>query len=232
MPICLHRDVEFVVLHLLLERRNFLGARTVNVDLPRQIAQIRGVLVLHDRHRLPVQARQLAAVLVLHPIVVVAIVANDLALRVARHVIRAVADQLVRRRVDAPGVVEISRLPHRLEDVRRNYRNADRIEQRRERLRQMHHDGVVVGRLGGDPLVVDRNRGTDAVRHLRIVDHVEREQHVVRGEGLAVKPFHVVAEMKRDRLAVGRDVPFLGQSRLRQRGDGIEPDAGPRTDRR
>ena len=34
-------------------------------------------------------------------------------------------------------------------------RNADRIEQRRERLRQMHDDRVVVGRLGGDALVVD-----------------------------------------------------------------------------
>src|ERR1700722_3055937 len=88
----------------------------------------------------------------------------------------------------------------------------------------MHDDGVIVGRLGGDTLMVDGNRGTDAVRHLRIVNDVEREQYVVRGEGLAVKPFHIVSEMKRNRLTVGRDIPFLGQPRFRQGSDGIEPE--------
>src|ERR1700722_16402459 len=87
----------------------------------------------------------------------------------------------------------------------------------------MHHDGVIVGRLGGDALMVDRNRGPNTVRHLRIVDDVEREQNVVRSEGLAAKPFHVVSKMKRDRLAVGPDVPFLGQTRLGQSGDWIKP---------
>ena len=218
----LDRDVEFVVLHLVLQRRNLLGARTVNVDLPRQVAQVGGVLILHDRHVLPVQARQLAAVLVLHPIVVVAIVVDDLALRVPHHLVRAVADDFLRRSVDAPGMIEVSGLPHRFENVRRHHLDAERIEQRRERLGQVHDDGVIVGRLGCDALMVDSDRGTDAVRHFRIVDDVEREQDVVRCHRLPVKPFRVVTEMKRDRLVVGRDVPFLGQPGLRQRRDGVD----------
>ena len=219
----LNLNVEFVVFLLLLERVHFLGPRTVNIDLPRQVAQVLGVLILHDRHRPAVQARQLGTVLILHPIVVVAIVIGGLALRVTRHLVRAVADDLFRRRVDAPGVVKIPRLPHGLQDVRGNYLDAERIKQRRERLRQMHDDGVVVGRLGGDALVVDCYSGPDAVGHFGIVDNVEREQHVVGGKGLAVEPFHVVPQVKRNRLVVGGDLPFLGQSRLRQRRDGIYP---------
>ena len=220
----LHRDVEFVVLHLVLQRRNLLRARAVDVDLTRQVAQVSGVLVLHDSHSLPVQARQLTAVLVLHPVVVVARVVGGLALRVARHLVRAVADDLVRRSVDAPGMVEVSGLPYGLKDVRRDNLDAERVEQRRKRLRQMHDDRVVVGRLRRDTLVVESDRGPDAVGHLGIVDYVEREQNVARGDGLAVKPFRVAAEMKRNRLAVGRDVPFFGQPRLRQCSDGVHPD--------
>ena len=220
----LNRDVELVILHLVLQRRHLLGTRAEDIDLARQVAQIFGVLILHDRHGLPMEPRQLTAVLILHPKIVVAIVTNELALRVVFHLIRAVADDFVGRRIDAPGMIEISRLPHRFEDVRGNYLDADRIKQRRKRLRQMHDDGVVVGRLGNDALVVDGDSGADAVGHLGIVDDVQREQHVASGERLAVKPFHVVAEMKRNRLAVGRDVPFFGQARFGQGGDGIDPD--------
>ncbi len=124
-PDLLDRDTEF--LRLVLQRDDFFGTRIVTVDLSRQIAQIGCVLILHNRYRLPVQARQLAAVLILHPIIVVALVLNDLALRVSRHVKRTVADQFGRRRIDSPGVIEISCLPYRLEDMSRNNRDADRI---------------------------------------------------------------------------------------------------------
>src|SRR5258708_37406789 len=88
----------------------------------------------------------------------------------------------------------------------------------------MHDDGVVVGRLGGDAFMVNREYRTKTIGYFWIVDNVEREQHIVRSHGLTVKPFHVMSEMKRNRLAVGRDLPFLGQPRFRQGSDRVNPD--------
>ena len=221
-PHFLHRDVELVILLLLLQWKNLFGPRCVNVDLSRQVAQIGGVRVLHDRYVLPVQTRQLPAVLVLHPEVVVAKVVDHLALCVSRHLVRPVANQLVRRSVDTPHVIVISVLPLPFQDVRRHHRNADRVEQRRKRLGQVHHYGVIVGGLGLDALLVDRDRRSNAIGHLRVVNDIQREQYIVRRHRLTIEPFHIVTKMERDRLTVCCDVPTFGQAPFRQSRDRIE----------
>ncbi len=77
------------------------------------------------------------------------------------------------------------------ERVGRDDWKADRVKQRRERPWHPHDNRVFVGSLDLDRFAVDRERKTLAVGHMRVVDYVQREDHIARGERLAVRPFHV-----------------------------------------
>src|SRR5260370_18567773 len=87
----------------------------------------------------------------------------------------------------------------------------------------MHHDGVVVGGVGDDRFVMNKEYRANAVGHFWIVNHAHREQDVARGEWLTVEPFHVMAEMKGYRLVVGRNLPFLSKPRFWQGRNRIQP---------
>ena len=87
-------------------------------------------------------------------------------------------------------------------------------EQRGLRPLQAEHDGVRVRRLHvlhvGVPVLarVDPELG----RRIRgFAQHVERELDVLRGEGLAVMPLHVLAEEEDEVLVVVLPRPLLGQ---------------------
>ena len=100
----LERDAELFLLFAQID--DLLGARRINVDLPGEKAQVLRVAVGHDLQCLAVQPRQPLALFVVHPVVRIANEMDELRLHVTRHLELAQADNLFRRRVDAPGMVE------------------------------------------------------------------------------------------------------------------------------
>ncbi len=83
-------------------------------------------------------------------------------------------------------------------------------EERAERLLQREHHRMVVRRLD---LVDLREVGAGA--GVGLLQHLDREQDVRGGEGLAVMPGDALPELERVGLGVLADAPALGELRLR-----------------
>ena len=108
--------------------------------------------------------------------------------------------------------------------MRGHDRNANRVEQRREHPRHRHPHRVIIQGLDLQRLAVNGEAGLFDIGHARVIDHAHRKGDVARREWLSVEPFHPVAQMENDRLAAIAQLPALGETRLGQGRDRIDPD--------
>ena len=147
--------------------------------------------------------------------------------RFVRDALRTVpAHELVRARPDRMRV-EVAPVQRRLvleqvarqDAVRRVRFGEHAAHERRERLLEMEHDGIRIGRLHALDAVVGVPVGH---RVARVHDRAPRERDVGAGERRAVVPAHAAPQRVADRLAVGGD-PAVAQRRHVRGEIGHEP---------
>ena len=170
----------------------------------------------HDVHDL-VQVRELLAVGIGLPVVRVALEDDALLGRVLADGERAGTDDLGWVGLDVPELGERTRLDGPFENVLGVDGRAHRTQERRERLGQHELDRVIVERrhrhLRRFPLpviveIAELEGGTARCVEVVVVDDlVEREVHVVRCEGRAVVPPHIVTQAEHPAQPVIRALP-------------------------
>ncbi len=93
-------------------------------------------------------------------------------------------------------------------------RRGELLEEQAVGAGELELDGVVVDLGDRRSLTLDRKDAGDDAVEIGILDAVlDREHDIVGGEGLAVRPFHALAQMEDEGRAVLADVPALGDVR-------------------
>ena len=172
--------------------RNLAGH---HVELSRLEPQQLGALVRDDLDDQTVEVWQRRAVRRLAEIARVAREDDALPGQVLAQDERAEADHLGRRRVEAPGFDERAGLQRRLELVARENRQAvEQADARREGHRKGDDDGVRIGGRDLELLAAGLHRVGEHAAVLLVVHRLERKQHIVGGEGVAVGEDDVALE--------------------------------------